>query len=77
NTLIHYPYEHLAYTRKTEAETVLVIVNFSYEKDLNVDGYVAPHSWEVLVSNERETGKIIDLPSKLYPFEVSVLRRDN
>ncbi len=56
---------------------MLVIVNFSYEKDLNVDGYVAPHSWEVLVSNERETGKIIDLPSKLYPFEVSVLRRDN
>ena len=77
NTLIHYPYEHLAYTRKTEEETVLTLINFSYEKDLEVDEYIAPHTWEVLVSNVREAGKIIDLPSKLYPFEVSVLRRDN
>ncbi|MDJ0658527.1 MAG: alpha-glucosidase [Crocosphaera sp.] len=77
NSLIHYPYEHLAYTRKTEAETVLILINFSYEKDLAVDEYIAPYTWEVLVSNEREVGKIIDLPSKLYPFEVSVLRRDN
>ncbi|ACB52832.1 putative alpha-glucosidase [Crocosphaera subtropica ATCC 51142] len=77
NSLIHYPYEHLAYTRKTEAETVLVLINFSYEKDLTIDEYIAPYTWEVLVSNEREVGKIIDLPSKLYPFEVSVLRRDN
>ncbi|MDJ0601664.1 MAG: alpha-glucosidase [Crocosphaera sp.] len=77
NSLIHYPYEHLAYTRKTEAETVLVLINFSYEKELTVDEYITPYTWEVLVSNEREVGKIIDLPSKLYPFEVSVLRRDN
>ncbi|EAZ94370.1 glycoside hydrolase family 13 protein [Crocosphaera chwakensis] len=77
SSLIHYPYEHLAYTRKTEAETVLVLINFSYEKDLTLDEYVAPYTWEVLVSNEREVCKIIDLPSKLYPFEVSVLRRDN
>jgi alpha-glucosidase len=77
NTLIHYPYEHLAYTRKTEKETVLIIINFSYEKDLTVDEYIAPSGWEVLVSNERERGKIIDLPATLYPFEVSVLRRDN
>ncbi|MGK7940847.1 MAG: alpha-glucosidase [Crocosphaera sp.] len=77
NSLIHYPYEHLAYTRKTEAETVLVIINFSYEKDLEVDEYIAPHTWEVLVSNVVESGKVIDLPSKLQSFEVSVLRRDN
>ncbi|MGK7960283.1 alpha-glucosidase [Crocosphaera sp.] len=77
NSLIHYPYEHLAYTRKIEAETVLILINFSYEKDLTVDEYIAPYAWEVLVSNEREVGKIIDLPSKLYPFEVSLLRRDN
>ncbi|MEL4898383.1 glycoside hydrolase family 13 protein [Crocosphaera sp. Alani8] len=77
NTLIHYPYEHLAYTRKTKEETVLVLINFSYEKELTVDEYIAPNTWEVLVSNQRKVGKIIDLPSTLQPFEVSVLRRDN
>ncbi|MGK7958307.1 MAG: alpha-glucosidase [Crocosphaera sp.] len=77
NTLIHYPYEHLAYTRKTKEETVLVLINFSYEKELTVDEYIASHTWEVLVSNEREVGTIIDLPSTLLSFEVSVFRRDN
>ena len=32
-TLIHYPYEHLAYVRETETEQVLVAINFSYEKE--------------------------------------------
>ena len=31
-TLINHPYEHLAYTRETEEEKVLIIINFSYEK---------------------------------------------
>ena len=74
-TLIHYPYEHLAYVRETKAERVLIIINFSYEKDLTIDEYISQDNWQVLVSNVREANKIINLPTTLQPFEVSILRK--
>ncbi len=74
-TLIHYPYEHLAYVRETKAERVLILINFSYEKDLVMDEHISSENWQVLVSNVIEAGKIIDLPATLQPFEVSVLRK--
>jgi alpha-glucosidase len=74
-TLIYYPYEHLAYLRETEHEKVLILINFSYEKDLGLDESIEIPMWEVLLSNKRKTGKIIDLPEKLQPFEVSILRK--
>lgn len=74
-TLIYYPYEHLAYLRETEHESVLILINFSYEKDLGLDESIEIPMWEVLLSNKRKTGKIIDLPEKLQPFEVSILRK--
>ena len=74
-TLIHYPYEHLAYVRETKAERVLILINFSYEKDLTIDEHISKDNWQVLVSNVREAGKIIDLPAILEPFEVSILRK--
>ncbi len=75
-TLIHYPYEHLAYLRETQAEKVLIIINFAYEKDLVLDEYIPRESWQVLVSNVWGADKIIDLPSTLQPFEVSVLKKE-
>ena len=75
-TLIHYPYEHLAYVRETKSEQVLIIINFSYEKDLEMDEYISKDNWQVLVSNVLEADKIIDLPSTLQSFEVSVLRKE-
>ncbi|MDJ0636322.1 MAG: alpha-glucosidase [Xenococcaceae cyanobacterium MO_188.B29] len=74
-TLIHYPYEHLAYVRETKAERVLILINFSYEKDLTIDEHISKDNWQVLVSNVRETDKIINLPASLEAFEVSVLRK--
>ncbi len=72
-TLIHYPYEHLAYIRETEKEQVLVIINFSYEKPFEIDVKVSENKWKVWLSNVEESGKIIDLPETLQPFEVSIL----
>lgn len=74
-TLIYYPYEHLAYVRETKAERVLILINFSYEKDLIIDEPISKDNWQVLVSNVRETNKIINLPTSLQPFEVSILRK--
>ncbi|MGB5636855.1 MAG: alpha-glucosidase [Waterburya sp.] len=74
-TLIYYPYEHLAYVRETKAERILILINFSYEKELVIDEHISLDNWQVLVSNTREIGKIIDLPKSLEAFEVSVLRK--
>ena len=74
-TLIHYPYEHLAYVRETQAERVLILINFSYEKDLTIDEHISQDNWQVLVSNVRNSDEIIELPATLQPFEVSVLRK--
>ncbi|MEM7595492.1 MAG: alpha-amylase family glycosyl hydrolase, partial [Cyanobacteria bacterium P01_A01_bin.83] len=76
-TLIDYPYEHLAYVRENNSETILILLNFSYEKELTLDKYITPENWQVLVSNHIEAGKIIDLPKILQPFEVSVLKQAN
>lgn len=74
-SLIHYPHEHLAYVRETESETVLVIINFSYEKPLDIDVAVHPHEWIVLLSTDYKSDTIIDLPHTLQPFEISILQR--
>lgn len=74
-TLIHYPYEHLAYIRETQEEQVLIIINFSYEKPLEVDEKIESENWLVLISNFWETGKTINLPETLQPFEITLLNR--
>jgi alpha-glucosidase len=72
-TLIHYPFEHLAYVRETVEEQVLVLINFSYEKSLVLDETIAKENWQVLLSNIWEMGKNLDLPDVLEPFEVTIL----
>ncbi|MEO1509420.1 MAG: alpha-glucosidase, partial [Cyanobacteria bacterium J06633_23] len=70
-TLIHYPHEHLAYLRETETETVLVVINFSYEQAFKRDVEIDGEDWTVLLSTHYETGKLIDLTENLQAFEVS------
>ena len=74
-TLIHYPYEHLAYVRETETEQILVVLNFSYEKPLVVDEDLEPGKWQVLLSTDYESDCIMDLPDTLKPFESSIFKR--
>lgn len=74
-TLIHYPYEHLAYVRESKTEEVLVIINFSYEKPFEVDEKIEPENWQVLISNVWQTMKLIDLPQTLQPFEITILKK--
>ena len=76
-TLINYPYEHLAYIRETDREKVLIIINFSYEKPLQVDKDIEPENWLVLISNIRTADKHISLPKTLEAFEVTVLQQLN
>jgi len=75
-TLIHHPYEQMAYLREIPKETVLVIINFAYEQPLELDVLVEPDNWQVLLSNQTEPGKLIDLPETLQPFEINVLRKE-
>ncbi|MGD1920598.1 MAG: alpha-glucosidase [Pleurocapsa sp.] len=74
-TLIHYPYEHLAYVRETEKEQVLVVINFSYAKELQIDEEIEWENWQVLLSTDYEPDVIMDLPKKLQPFEASIYQK--
>ena len=74
-TLIHYPHEHLVYLRETETETVLVVINFSYEQAFKRDVEIDSEDWTVLLSTHYETGKLIDLTENLQAFEVSILQK--
>jgi alpha-glucosidase len=74
STLISYPYEHLAYLRQTDEETVLVLINFSYDKPLTTNQPPPCEKWQVLLSTDFDTGEIIPTPSDLHPFEVSILK---
>ena len=74
-TLIHYPHEHLTYLRETETETVLVVINFSYEQAFKRDVEIDSEDWTVLLSTHYETGKLIDLAENLQAFEVSILQK--
>lgn len=74
-TLIHYPYEHLAYLRETETEQVLVLINFAYEKPLELDIPIEEEGWEVLASNIWELGKTLTLPENLQSFEIDILKK--
>lgn len=72
--LIYYPYEHLAYLRETEQETVLVVINFSYEKNFHLDRAIPKQYWQVLLSTTLSVGEIIPLPKLLQPFEISIFQ---
>ena len=74
-TLIHYPHEHIAYLRETEAETVLVVINFAYEQSFELDVPIESDTWTVLLSTHYEAGQQIDLADNLQPFEVSILQK--
>ena len=74
-TLIQYPDEHLVYVRETEHEKVLVMINFAYEKPMGIDQPIEPEGWIVLASTWLESGKTIDLPGTLHPFEISILKK--
>jgi alpha-glucosidase len=76
-SLIHFPHEHLAYIRESEQETVLVAINFSYEKPLAIDVPIERSHWQVLVSNRRSTGEKMDLPEMLESFEVTLFFKSN
>ena len=56
---------------------MLIIINFSYEKPLEVDEYLEPENWLVLISNVRTAGKAIALPKTLQPFEITILQQLN
>jgi alpha-glucosidase len=51
-SLVHYPHEHLAYLRETDIETVLVVINFSYEQPLSLDFPIDRDAWTVLLSTD-------------------------
>ena len=74
-TLIHYPYEHLAYVRETDDEQVLVVINFSEAKELKIDEELDWQNWQVLLSTDYEPEQIMDLPKKLKPFETSIYQK--
>ena len=76
-TLIHYPYEHLAYVRETDAEQVLVVINFSAKKELQIDEDLDFKNWQVLLSTNYESDKVMDLPKILQPFETSIYQKNN
>ncbi|TVP61512.1 MAG: alpha-glucosidase [Leptolyngbya sp. LCM1.Bin17] len=72
-SLIHYPYEHLAYLRQTDQQTVLVLINFSYEKALTTDEPIPQDYWQVLLSTSHHKGDKIKSPQRLQGFEISIL----
>lgn len=74
-TLIHYPYEHMAYLRETTSEQVLILINFAYEKPLELDEAITQEGWTVLASNQWESGKTLALPENLQSFEIDVLKK--
>jgi len=74
-TLIHYPHEHLAYVRETEAETVLIAINFAGEQSFERDVAIEHQDWTVLLSTHYEAGQVMDLAEVLQPFEVSILNK--
>ena len=74
-SLIHYPYEHLAYLRETATETVLIVINFAYEQPFALDVPINKENWTVLLSTVYETGKVIDLADNLTAFEVSLFQK--
>ena len=74
-TLINYPYEHLAYVRENKNEQVLVVINFSDEKDLKLDEEIDWQNWQVLLSTDYEPNTVMDLPKKLKPFETSIYQK--
>ncbi len=75
-SLIAYPHEHLAYTRTTDRETVLILINFSGAKEIDLGISCKSNRWRVLLSTELQIDKVVDIPETLKPFEVSILRQE-
>jgi alpha-glucosidase len=73
-SLIHYPHEHLAYVRESDTETVLVLINFSYEKPLTLDASLPAEQWTVLLSTHHPTADTMAIPDTLQSFEISLFR---
>lgn len=76
-TLLHYPHEHLAYLRETSTETVLIVINFSFEQPFVMDVPINRLDWTVLLSTDYEKSKTIDLPDRLQSFEITLLQKIN
>ncbi|MCM1984837.1 glycoside hydrolase family 13 protein [Lyngbya confervoides] len=74
-TLVHFPHEHLAYLRSLASETVLVLINFSFEKPLNLDYPLPPGPWRVLLSTHYPTEAMVDLSDTLNTYEVSLFQQ--
>lgn len=74
-SLIHYPYEHMAYLRESEDETVLVVINFTCQQPFTRDVAINPDNWTVLLSTDYAAGKTIDLADDLQSFEVSIFQK--
>ena len=74
-SLIKYPDEHLIFVRETEHEKVLVMINFAYEKPMQIDRPIEPGNWIVLASTWLDAGQTITLPDTLHPFEISILKQ--
>jgi alpha-glucosidase len=72
--LIDYPHEQFAYLREADDETILVVINYVEARQLKTDKPILPECWEVLLSNRFDPGKVMNLPRKLEPFEVSILK---
>lgn len=75
-SLIAYPHEHLAYTRTIDRETVLVLINFSGAKEIDLGIFCTPNRWRVLLSTERQIDEVVDVPETLKPFEMSILQQE-
>ncbi len=74
-TLIHYPYEHLAYVRETEKEQVLVVINFSYAKELQIDEEIEWVNCQVHLSSDIGPEIFMVLPKKRKRFEASIYQK--
>ncbi|MBE9031320.1 alpha-glucosidase [filamentous cyanobacterium LEGE 11480] len=77
-TLIDYPYEHLAYVRQWEDETVLVMVNFANaEQSCHLDVNIDRQNWTVLLTNKNDlkSGEVIDVPASFKPFDILILQK--
>ncbi|NMG58495.1 alpha-glucosidase [Geitlerinema sp. P-1104] len=69
-SLIRYPHEHLVYSRETEEESILVVINFSFQKPLDVDEPLDRDNWTVLLSNHYDTGAVMTIPDTLQSFDI-------
>lgn len=73
------PKNILAYLRKNESETIMVVLNFSRRKQKwQLEADLANSSWEILVSTCNRTSITIDKDAfGLNRYEALILRKTN